>query len=90
MCKYVNEFVKACFICQQAKTTNAHLSDLLQPLPIPQQIWEEISMDFILGLPLSKGFTVIYVVVDRLSKYGHFMPLKTNFTSQTVVQVFIT
>ena len=46
---------------------------LLQPLSIPSQRWEEISMDFITGLPMSEGRTIIMVVVDRLTKYAHFV-----------------
>ena len=49
---------------------------LLHPLHIPTQKWEEISMDFIEGLPLSKGKDKIFMVVDRLKKYAHFMGIK--------------
>lgn len=89
MRKDVAEFVKLCLICQQAKIDHTHPGGLLQPLPIPQRIWEDIAMDFIIGLPKSKGFTVIMVVVKRLSKFGHFIPLKTNFSSDTVAEAFI-
>lgn len=46
-------------------------------------------MDFICGLPLSKGFYMIFVVMDRLSKYDHFMPLKGDFSNVSVAEVLI-
>lgn len=46
-------------------------------------------MDFITGLPLSFGYTVIMVVVDRLSKYGHFMTLKADYIAKQVAEVFM-
>lgn len=62
---------------------------LLQPLPVPDQIWEDLSMDFIMGLPCSKGYDAIFVVVDRLSKYVHFILLKHPYSAKSLAVVFI-
>jgi hypothetical protein len=58
------------------------------PLSIPAAIWEEVSMDFITGLPKSKGFETIFVVVDCLSKYCHFIPLKRPCNARTMAEAF--
>jgi hypothetical protein len=89
MTKDIKEFVSNCLVCQQAKHSTTLSAGLLQPLPIPQQIWEDLSMDFITGLPPSNSYTVILVVVDRLSKYSHFIPLKADYNSSKVAEVFV-
>lgn len=85
----VKKFIQGCDICQKNKSDLTVYPGLLQPLPIPDVVWSQISMDFIDGLPKSHGYEVILVVVDRLSKYGHFLPLKHPYTTQTVAKAFM-
>lgn len=84
MRKEVKQFVRECIVCQRCKPDLAAYHGLLQPLPIPQRIWDNISMDFIEGLPKSNGKNFIFVVVDRLTKYAHSMPLAHPFTAVQV------
>ncbi|GJZ25898.1 RNA-directed DNA polymerase, eukaryota, reverse transcriptase zinc-binding domain protein [Tanacetum coccineum] len=68
MRKSMDEYVKQCLVCQQTKYSMQAMDGYLQPLPTPYDVWEDVSMDFITGLPVSKGLLVILVVVDRFSK----------------------
>ncbi|KAJ0511666.1 putative nucleotidyltransferase, Ribonuclease H [Helianthus annuus] len=85
----VHTFISNCQVCQQTKASTPSPAGLLQPLPIPQLVFESIAMDFITNLPLTHGKSVIMVVVDRLSKYGNFLSLPPSFTSTTVASVFV-
>ncbi|KAD5960470.1 hypothetical protein E3N88_11942 [Mikania micrantha] len=89
MMSRVKQFVKACDVCQRCKSSTVMHVELLQPLEIPEAIWEDLSMDFIGGLPISKGCNVILVVVDRLSKYAHFMALKHPYTAKEIVEYLL-
>jgi len=73
----------------KAKSENKLPAGLLQLLPIPSQVWEAICMDFITALPPSHGYSVIMVVIDRLSKFAHFLPLKEDFNNKTVAEAFV-
>lgn len=83
----VKKFIREFNVCQRQKPDLAAYHGYLQPLPIPERVWSEISMDFIVGLPKSQGKYVIFVVVDRLSKYAHFMALSHPYTSCCVAQM---
>lgn len=85
----IRQFIRECETCQRNKAENIFPSGLLQPLPIPTRVWTDISMDFIEGLPKSKGYSVIMVVVDRLSKYGHFIPISHQYTTTKIAIIFL-
>lgn len=89
LCKDVERFVSECVVCQQVKSSTQPPAGLIQPLPVPNHVWEDISMDFVTGHPNFRGNTVIYVVVDRLSKYAHFAMLPTQYTTAKVASVFV-
>jgi hypothetical protein len=85
----VKAFVASCTVCLQAKPDRAKYPGLLSPLPVPAESWQVISMDFIEGLPRSGSANCILVVVDRFSKFAHFVPLLHPFTAPQVAQLFL-
>lgn len=89
MIQDVESFIKQCEVCQHAKHSLNHPMGLLQPLPIPEGVWRDISMDFNEGLPKSEGYSVILVVVDRLTKFAHFIPIKHPYPAHTIAQAFM-
>jgi hypothetical protein len=89
MKKDLKKFIRECSVCQQNKHETTFPAGLLQPLPIPNRIWSDISMDFMEGLLNSQGNSVILVVVDRLSKYNQFIPLPHPYTVVGVARAFI-
>ncbi|KAA0058399.1 pol protein [Cucumis melo var. makuwa] len=90
MKREVAEFVSKCLVCQQVKAPRQKPAGLLQPLSIPEWKWENVSMDFITGLPRTlRGFTVVWVVVDRLTKSAHFVPGKSTYTASKWAQLYM-
>ena len=83
------DFVSNCLECQLVKYEPAKPRGLLYPLPVPSQPWEDLSMDFIVGLPAYRGNTCMLVIVDRFSKGVHLGMLPPHHTSQTVAQLFM-
>nr|GFD25793.1 transposon Ty3-I Gag-Pol polyprotein [Tanacetum cinerariifolium] len=73
-------FVSKCLICQQVKIKHQRASGLLQPLNIPVWKWDEISMNFVTGLPRTqRRHDAIWVVVDRLTKSAHFLHIRIDY-----------
>ncbi|GJW91288.1 ty3-gypsy retrotransposon protein [Tanacetum coccineum] len=87
--KDVTRFIRECTICQQTKYSRQKPYGLLQALPIPNQVWEEISMDFITNLPTSNGKSAIWVIVDRLTKFAHFLALPPHYTAASLANLFL-
>lgn len=87
--KSVAEFIQRCETCLRCKYEPHAVPGLLQPLAIPDGVWQSIAMDFIEGLPKSHGKDTIWVVIDRLSKYAHFIALSHPFSASTLAEVFI-
>ena len=86
----VGEFVARCLVCQQVKAEHQRPPGLFQPFSIPEWKWEDISMDFIVGLPrVQRGFNAVWVVVDRLTKTVHFRPVKDSTTTDQLVQIYM-
>ena len=89
MGKDVKDFVLSCESCQRNKSGKTK-TGLLQPLPLPERPWVDISMDLIVGLPLTeKGHDAIFTFVDRLTKYTHLIPTKSTITAEGAARVYI-
>jgi hypothetical protein len=85
----IAKYVSECDTCQRIKASHLKPSGTLQPLPIPSWKWDDISMDFVSGLPLtSRKHDSIWVIVDRLTKTAHFIPVHTTYDAK-IMQVFI-
>ncbi|KAK9676740.1 hypothetical protein RND81_11G097100 [Saponaria officinalis] len=88
MKKDIRNLVRNCHTCQKNKPLLRPPAGLLQPLPVPDAIWTDISLDFVEGLPKFQGKDTILVVVDRLSKYAHFLLLTHPFDATTVARLY--
>ena len=80
----VIKMVTECLICQQHNNEHVPYPGLLQPLLVPYKPWTDISLDFVEGLPKSNHNDAILVVVDRFSKFAHFIGLTHPFTAKDI------
>jgi hypothetical protein len=86
----VVEYVALWDTCQRVKAEYQCSARLLQPLKVPEWKWEEIGMDFIVGLSRTrKGYDSIWVIVDRLTKAAHFIPIKTTYTGAQLAEQYL-
>jgi hypothetical protein len=86
----IARYVAKCDTCRRVKAIHMKAVGPLQLLPIPSWKWEDISMDFIVGLPkTSKGFDSIWVIIDRLTKTTHFLPVKMDHPVVVYAQLYI-
>jgi hypothetical protein len=86
----IARFVAHCDTCQRIKAEHQKPAGLLQPLPIPVWKWDEIGMDFVVGLPKTqKGHDSIWVIVDRLTKVAHFLPVRTNYGGEKLARLYV-
>jgi hypothetical protein len=84
------KYVLECDICQRVKASHLKTVGILQPLPIPSWKWEDISMDFIVGLPnTSLRHDYISVIVDRLIKTAHFLPVHTTYNVKKYAEIYL-
>jgi len=88
MRKDVDRFVRNCNVCRRTKDTLRAPCGVLHLLSVPDRPWQHISVGFVTGLPPSKQFDAICVVVDRLTKQGHLIPCKTTITAEELAQLF--
>ncbi|KAI3715141.1 hypothetical protein L6452_22111 [Arctium lappa] len=90
MKKDVAMYVNKCLTCAKVKAEHQKPSGLLQQPEIPQWKWEQISMDFVTKLPRTgKGHDSIWVIVDRLTKSAHFLPIREDYNMERLAQLYI-
>ena len=90
MKREIARYVAKCDVCHRVKPEHQKTAGLLKPLSIPEWKWDEIGMDFITGLPRTqKGNNAIWVVIDRLSKVAHFLPIREDITASQLADLYV-
>jgi len=85
----ITEYVRSSDVCQRNKVIRHKTFGLLDPLEVPMRPWTAISMDFIVGLPKSDGYTKIWVIVDRCSKMAYLIPIRTEEHIKELALTFV-
>ncbi|KAG8483077.1 hypothetical protein CXB51_022062 [Gossypium anomalum] len=86
----IPEFISKCLVCQQVKAEHEVASGLLQPIMVPELKWDRITMDFMTALPVtSKKKDAVWVVMDKLTKLAHFIPVHTDYSLEKLADLYI-
>ena len=86
----VADHIAKCLVCQQAKIEHQRPGGELRPLAVMEWKWDDITMDFVTALPRTRaGYDMIWVIVDRLTKVTHFVPLKTGCFLEKMAQLYV-
>ena len=90
MKKDIAEYVSECLTCQQVKVEHQVSSSLLNPIPIPQWKWDNITMDFVSGFPLTqRKHDSVWVIVDKLTKSAYFLPVRLDYSMDQLVELYV-
>ena len=85
----VKQYIQQCDTCQRNKDEHVPYPGLLQSGPISQKVWEVITMDFIEEFPMSQGYDCIMVIIDKFTKYAHYIPMSHLFTALGVAKLYL-
>ena len=86
----VTEYVSKCLTCQQVKAEHQVPTGLLNPLPIPQWKWDNITMNFVSGFPLiQQKNDFVWVIVDRLTKSAHFIQVRIDYSIDRLAELYV-
>jgi hypothetical protein len=90
MNKYVVYYISRCMECQRVKVEHSHPVGLLEPLPILEKKWEVVTIDFLTKFPrIERQHDSIMVVVDKLTKASHFVPVKITHTTTNIAEIYM-
>jgi hypothetical protein len=90
MKKCVVDYISICMECQRVKVEHRNPAGLLQPLPIPERKWEVVTIDFVTKLPRKAWkHDSIMIVVDKLTKVVHFVPIKMIHTTINIAEIYM-
>ena len=89
MYAFVEQWTNNCYTCRRATSSREAKQGVLRPLPVPEQAWQDISMDFVVHLPKSDGNDAILVVVYRLTKMKHFIACRETCGANEVARLYL-